>query len=195
MFSLLILRGKVEVRAAHYSNKQEDMKKEENHNILISLANIDANIHSKTSLHSYLLLVLLPIPKFVHKNSHICGLLKDWLFHQMLNHILAPLKTAATMKVMMSDLVGNLWYCYTPLVSWIANMPEECLISTTSPKAFPVTTTTSKHFGDSFCHPPYTGQNTLLAIWTVCAEHDPPDFKNFLKVIRCLSLNGLINPC
>ena len=42
------------------------------HPVLISLANIDANIHSKNSLHGYLLLALLPIAKFVHKDC--CGL-------------------------------------------------------------------------------------------------------------------------
>jgi hypothetical protein len=45
--------------------------------VLISLANINANIRSKTSLHGYLLLALLPIPKFVHKDTRIRGLLKD----------------------------------------------------------------------------------------------------------------------
>ncbi|KAI6028253.1 hypothetical protein EDC04DRAFT_2572876, partial [Pisolithus marmoratus] len=47
------------------------------HPVLIRLANIDASIHSKMSLHRYLLLALLPIPKFIHKNTHICGLLQD----------------------------------------------------------------------------------------------------------------------
>ena len=162
--------------------------------VLISLANIDANIRSKTSLHGYLLLALLPIPKFVHKDSHIHGLLKDRLFHQALNHILAPLKTAATVGVMMSDLVGNLRYCYTPLVSWIADTPEECLIAGGGPKASPVTTATSKHFGDPFCHSPHTSNTTLAAIQSACAEHDPSDYKNFLKVVRHLSLNGVVGP-
>ena len=76
--------------------------------ILISLANIDASVRSKTSLHGYLLLALLPIPKFIHKNSRVRGLLHDRLVHQALNRILAPLKTAATVGVMMSDPVGNL---------------------------------------------------------------------------------------
>ncbi|KAI6020706.1 hypothetical protein BKA83DRAFT_4055877, partial [Pisolithus microcarpus] len=35
------------------------------HPVLISLANIDVGVHSKMSLHRYLLLALLPIPKFV----------------------------------------------------------------------------------------------------------------------------------
>ncbi|KAF8547393.1 hypothetical protein OG21DRAFT_1490269 [Imleria badia] len=51
------------------------------HPVLISLANIDARIRSKTSLHTYLLLALLPIAKFTHKTIH----------------------TAAVVGVMMSD--------------------------------------------------------------------------------------------
>ena len=78
------------------------------HPILISLTNIDASICSKTSLHGYLLLALLPIAKFLHKNTHVHGLLQDQLVHQALNKLLAPLKTAATVGVMMSDPVGNL---------------------------------------------------------------------------------------
>jgi len=47
------------------------------HPVLISLANIDVSICSKSSLHGYLLLALLPITKFLHKDSHVCGLLQD----------------------------------------------------------------------------------------------------------------------
>ena len=71
--------------------------------LLISLANIDSHIRSKTSLHAYLLLALLPIAKFTHKNTRICGLLQDRLVHQALNVVLSPLKTAAAVGVMMSD--------------------------------------------------------------------------------------------
>ena len=45
------------------------------HLLLISLANINMCIHSKTLLHAYLLLALLPIAKFTHKTTHIHGLL------------------------------------------------------------------------------------------------------------------------
>ncbi|KAI6022355.1 hypothetical protein BKA83DRAFT_4026810, partial [Pisolithus microcarpus] len=47
------------------------------HPVLISLANIDTGVHSKTSLHGYLLLALFPIPKFVKKTTHIHSLLQD----------------------------------------------------------------------------------------------------------------------
>ncbi|KAI6128922.1 hypothetical protein EDD16DRAFT_1690159 [Pisolithus croceorrhizus] len=103
------------------------------HPVLISLANIDTSICSKMSLHRYLLLALLPIPKFVHKTTHICGLLQDQLIHQALNQVLTPLKTAATVGIMMT-------------------------------------------------------------IQHACTEQDPFDYKNFIKVIRALCLNSVIEP-
>ena len=164
------------------------------HPVLISLANIDASVRSKTSLHGYLLLALLPIPKFLHKNTCTCSMLQDWLVHQALNKVLHSLKVAATVGVMMSDPVGNLWYCYTLLASWIADTPEESLLSATSPKVSPVTTAMLKEFGDLFCHPSRTATLTLTAICTACAMHDPSDYLKFLKVIWKLGLNGVIYP-
>lgn len=58
----------------------------------------DTHICIKVSLHTYLLLTLLPIAKFTHKISHVHGLLQDHLVQQ------------AQVGVMMSDLVRNLLY-------------------------------------------------------------------------------------
>ncbi|KAI6101840.1 hypothetical protein F5141DRAFT_1065808 [Pisolithus sp. B1] len=74
------------------------------------------------------------------------------------------------------------------------NTPEECLLATTSPKVSPITTATSKDFGDPFHHPPHTSSITLSAIQCTCAEQDPFNYKNFIKVIRALHLNGVIEP-
>ena len=71
--------------------------------LLISLTNIDAHIHCKTCLHMYLLVALLPIAKFTHKTTHICSLLQDQLVHEALNIVLAPLKIAVQVGIMMSD--------------------------------------------------------------------------------------------
>ena len=122
------------------------------HPVLIILANIDARIQSKTLLHVYLLLALLPIAKFTHKDTRVHGLLQDWLVHQSLNVVLVPLKTAAQVGIMMNDPVGNLCYCYTLLASWIADTLEESLLVATGRKASPVTTTTTKSFGDTVTH-------------------------------------------
>ena len=164
------------------------------HPVLISLANLDARIRSQTSLHTYLLPALLPITKFTHKTTHVCSLLQDHLFYQALNIVLSPLKVAAKVGVMMSDPIGNLRYCFTPLASWIVDTPEESLIAATGPKVSPVTTAMSKQFGDPHRHPPRTAEKILLAIRLACSKYSPTDYKNFLKVIKLLGLNGVVEP-
>ncbi|KAI6004677.1 hypothetical protein EDD15DRAFT_2155438 [Pisolithus albus] len=112
--------------------------------LLISLANIAPEIRSKISMHTYLLLALLPIPKFLHKDTRVRSLLHDWLIHQALSRVLAPLKTAARVGIMMNDPVGNLRYCFTPLAAYIADTPEQSLLACTNPKSSPFTTAISK---------------------------------------------------
>ena len=78
------------------------------HPLLLSLANIATDVHSKGLLHGHLLLALLPVPTFIHKKSCVHSLLSDWLLHRCLNLVLTPLKIAAAIGIMMNDLRGNL---------------------------------------------------------------------------------------
>ena len=132
------------------------------HPLLFSLANIDSDIRSKGSLHAHLLLALLPVVSFIHPKTHVRSLLADCLVHESLDFVLNPLKVAAAVGIMMNDPVGNLWYCFTPLVAYIADTPEQTLLSGTSPKALPVSTATCKQFGDPYPHPP----GRLPELWT-----------------------------
>lgn len=60
----------------------------------------------KSSNHTFILLALLPIVKFIHKSKKICGVLKNHLIHECIDFIIKPLKKAAEFKVMMSDSLG-----------------------------------------------------------------------------------------
>lgn len=162
--------------------------------LLISLANIDPTIRSKISLHTYLLLALLPIPKFIHKDTRTWSLLHDQLIHQALNKVVEPLKTATHVGVMMSNPVGNLRYCYTPLATYIADTPELSLVACTNPKASLFMTATLKNFGDPVLHPPCTGSHTLTTIRKAHQKCSPQDFKAFLKATKALFLNGVLEP-
>ena len=162
--------------------------------LLISLMNIDLVIHSKISLHSYFLLVLLPIAKFTHKQSHIHSLLQDQLTHATLNKVLEPLKMAACVGYMMSDPVRNLCYCYTPLAGYIVDTPEQTLLACMGPKASPFTTATSKRFGEPVFHAPCTGSHTICAIQRASEQCSPKDWKAFLKFAKALALNGVVKP-
>ncbi|KAG6370271.1 hypothetical protein JVT61DRAFT_12220 [Boletus reticuloceps] len=161
--------------------------------LLISLANIDAHICSKTSLHAYLLVALLPIAKFTHKTTRVHSLLQDWLVHEALNIVLAPLKTATQIGIMMSDPVGNLRYCFTPIAAWITDTPEESLLSGTGPKVSLVTIASSKQFGNAHQHELCTADHTLAAIHTACSQYSPNDHIGFLKAAKWLGLNGVID--
>ena len=164
------------------------------HPLLLSLANINTDICSKSSFHSFLLLALLPVPSFIHNKSRVQGLLSDHLIHQCLDFVLKPLKIAAAIRVMMSDPIGNLCHCYTPLVAYITDTPEQNLVACTSPKASPVSTAIYKEFRDGICHPPHTAAGTLHAIKVMCAKLPPTDLINFLKATKEHQLNGVFEP-
>ena len=85
------------------------------HPLLLGLANIRMSTRLKSSSDAFLLAALLPIPKFIHKNKRMCGLLSDRLLHECLDIVLEPLKQAARVGLMMNDPLGNLRLCYTPL--------------------------------------------------------------------------------
>ena len=131
------------------------------HPLLLSLANIDPDIRSKGSLHAHVLLALLPVVSFLHKKTRVHSLLSNQLVHECLDFVLKLLKVAATVGVMMSDPVGNLRYCFTPLVTYIADTPEQTLLSCVNHKASPVSTATYKEFGDPYPHLPHTRMITL----------------------------------
>ncbi|KAI6146028.1 hypothetical protein BKA82DRAFT_3981096 [Pisolithus tinctorius] len=77
------------------------------HPLLVSLANIKMSTRLKLSSNSFMLAALLPVPKFVHKNKRMRGLLEDRLIHECLDIVLEPVKQAAKLGIMLPD---SSWY-------------------------------------------------------------------------------------
>ena len=99
------------------------------HPLLISLTNLLMDFCTKATNHAFHLLALHPIPKFIHKDQKICGILKKCLIHDCLDFILQPLKEAAQVGIMMSDLLGSLHYVYTPLTAYIVDTQEAVVLA------------------------------------------------------------------
>lgn len=76
------------------------------HPLLISLMDIVMDFQMKAFNHTFLLLALLPIMKFIHKSKKICGVLKNHLIHECIDFTIKPLKNAAEIGIMMSDPLG-----------------------------------------------------------------------------------------
>ena len=119
------------------------------HPLLISLANILADIHSKGLTKLYLLFALLPVPTFVQLNKHLCGILADRLLHQVIYTLVKPLKKATEMDHMMSNPLGNLKHCFTPLVAYITDTPEQHIITCVTCNTLAVSMAVSEQFEDS----------------------------------------------
>jgi len=130
------------------------------HPLLISLANIKMATQLMLSSHAFLLATLLPVPKFVHKNKRMKGILEDHLIHQCLDIVLEPLKRAAQVGVMLSDPWGHNRYCFTPLASYIVDTPEAAMLATIGGKTSPVTMAMYKQFSDPFQHEPVKSGST-----------------------------------
>ncbi|KAG1849730.1 hypothetical protein F4604DRAFT_1593285 [Suillus subluteus] len=164
------------------------------HPLLISLANISMSTRLKNSSNSFVLTALLPVPKFIHKNKRIQGVLEDRLIHESLDIILRPLKQAAREGVMLSDPVGHSRYCFMPLASYIVDTPEAMMLATVSRKTSPVTMAMFKQFGDPFRHEPHTKSITLVQLAAIHTRADPSDIEVFFREAQKFRLNGISKP-
>ncbi|KAG2106248.1 uncharacterized protein F5147DRAFT_653992 [Suillus discolor] len=164
------------------------------HPLLISLANINMSTQLKTSSNTFVLTALLPVPKFIHKNKCMQGVLEDRLIHECLDIVLRPLKQAACEGVMLSDPVGHSRYCFTPLVSYIVDTPEAMMLATVGGKTSPVTMAMFKQFGDPFRHEPHTESTTLAQLAVVQTRADPNDIEAFFRKAQKFSSNGVSKP-
>ncbi|KAG1857798.1 hypothetical protein F4604DRAFT_1536272, partial [Suillus subluteus] len=141
------------------------------HPLLITLANIDPDVRAKGYLQAYIPLALLLVAKFIHRVKHMHGVLADRLLHQCIDIVIEPLKQAARLGIMMSDPAGFSRYCFTPLVAYVADTPEELIIACITMNASPVTMATRTSFGDPDHHPIRKGSSTLANIQKECKQY------------------------
>ena len=165
------------------------------HPLLISLANMKASYRAKSSHHAFVLLALLPVPKFITHDQPLRGMLENRLFHECLDFILQPLKKAAYRGVQMSDPYGSLRDCFTPLAAYIVDTPEAALIAGVGGKTSPVTMASHKQFGDPFKHEPRTASTTLTQLHFITTKANPNgDLKAYLKEAKKFRLSGVDKP-
>lgn len=150
------------------------------------------HVRNKASVHGFLLLALLPIPEFLHESSRMRSVLDARLFHHCLDIILQPLKRAMELGCTMPDPLGNLRYVFTPLVSYIVDLPEACLVACVRGKTSPVTTASHETFGDPFRHPPRTAALTKSQLNTI--EHLASNIVEFFAACEKFRLNGVPRP-
>ena len=164
------------------------------HPLLISLANILFDFHMKATNHAFLLLVLLPISKFIHKDRKTRGVLENRMIHECLDFILKPLKKAAEVGIMMSDPLGFRRYVFTPLAAYIVDVQEALALSGVAGKTSHITMATYKSFGDPFQHEPRTASTTLACLHAIEETVSPWELAKYIKASSAKQLNGVHRP-
>ena len=118
------------------------------------------------------------------------------MIHECLDFILQPLKTVASIGIMMSDLWGGLHYCFMPLAGYIMDFQEAIVIAGVMGKTSPITMVNYKQFGNAIRHEPCTGSTTLVQLDTVCLQADPSEgnLAEYVYEAKKFHLNGVDQP-
>ena len=164
------------------------------HPVLLSLANIRMDVRMKSSNHAFVLVALLPCPKFLVKDRAIRGVLENRTMHLCLDVITNPLKLAARAGRMMADPLGYSRFCFTGLASYIADTPEAAAIACVAGKTSHLTMADYRKFGDPTRHEPRTASTTLAQLAALATEHHPLDLPTYLPAAKEMRLNGVHLP-
>ena len=165
------------------------------HPLVMTLANLDAEVRMKSSFGSLTLLALLPIPKFIGVKKPLHGVLENRVTHACLDLICAPLKKVSREGTWMSDFVGDIRHCYTPLVGYIADTPKAMALTGVAGKTSHLTTAFGPHFGDDHCHPPRTSGDILSSLASLSSSINPWNLAAYTKEAKTVyRLNGVHRP-
>ena len=164
------------------------------HPVLLSLANIRMDVRMKSSTHAFVLIALLPCPKFIVKDNGIRGTLENRVVHLCLDIITRPLKIAARIGRMMADPLGYSRFCFTGLASYIVDTPEAAMLACVAGKTSHLTMADYRTFGDPIRHEPRTASTTLAQLAALATQHNPLDLSTYLPAAKAMRLNGVHLP-
>ncbi|KAG2101102.1 uncharacterized protein F5147DRAFT_655431 [Suillus discolor] len=88
-----------------------------------------------------------------------------------------PLMKATEVGIMMSNPVGNVHHCFTPLAAYIIDTPEAAMLAC---------------FGDNFRHPAHTHSITLGQLASITVNSD--DLEAYFEACADSRLNGVYAP-
>ncbi|KAG6380672.1 hypothetical protein JVT61DRAFT_5044 [Boletus reticuloceps] len=107
----------------------------EMHPVFFTIGNIQSDIRMQATSHAWRCIAFIPSPD-INIHSDFKTLLRARLFHRSLDLVTASLKEAALNGSMLVDASGYTRRCFTPLVSYISDLPEQQLIRARSSTLF-----------------------------------------------------------
>jgi len=164
------------------------------HPVLLSLANIRTDVRMKSSNHAFLLVALLPCPKFITKVKGFRGVLENRIIHLCLDIITNPLKLAARAGRMMADPRGYSRFCFPALASYMVDTPEATMLAGVMGKTSHLTMADYRKFGDPARQEPRTASTTLAQLAALAMNVNPLDLPTYIPAAKAFRLNGVHLP-
>ena len=153
------------------------------------------DVWMKSTYYALPLIALLPCPKYLNLKKSLHGVMKNRLIHHCLDIICQPLKVASANGAFMSDSLGCVRLCFTPVVAYIVDTPEAAAIAGVGGKTSHLTLASHKTYGDDFHHPACLGSLTLAQIQYLTEETNPWDLEQYAKAAqKRYQLNGVHLP-
>jgi len=165
----------------------------EMHPLFLTIANINSQVRMKTTSHAWSCIIYTPSPEFiVHPDFQ--SVLEARVWHRCLDIVCIGLKLAARTGTFMNDPNSVTQYCFTPLATYIADLPEQLMIACVTKSVLPISLAEQNQFGDGIPYAPRDGELTLEILRVLCAKIDPWRLQEFLAAAKKAHLSGVQLP-
>ncbi|KAG5649911.1 hypothetical protein H0H81_001524 [Sphagnurus paluster] len=144
--------------------------------VYIGIGTKNHQIRCQPSSHVMLLIGYIPVSKlecFSAKKQSIAGF---QLFHNCMQTIVKPLVEAGKNGVRMNCADGFVHMAYPILAAYVANYPEQCLVTCCKENSCPKCTVTPKQCGDSVHSILRDPDKTLQTLAAQSRGHEPTEF-------------------
>ena len=163
------------------------------HPLFLTIANINSKVRMKATSHAWACVAYTPTPEFLtHPDFH--SVLEARVWHHCVDIVCTGLKLATHVGTFMSDPTNLTRYCFTLLVAYTADLPEQLMITCVTKSVSPVTIAEKNQFGDAILYAPRDGELTLQKLHELCQRIDPWRLQEFLVEAKKHNLNGVQLP-
>ncbi|KAH9481130.1 hypothetical protein JR316_0005650 [Psilocybe cubensis] len=148
--------------------------------VYISVGNIPKELRRSPSAKAMVLLGYLPVAKFACFDEARQAVEKYQLFHRCMRIIMEPLIKAGQEGVQLQCADGYVRLCFLILAAYIADYPEQCLVTCIRENSCPRCLVLPKQRGEYMDRPPLrTPDHTLEVLDDTAQGNKHPDFKKY----------------
>ena len=147
--------------------------------VYLTTGNIEKCTHQKPSTHATILLGYIPVSKLENFSKERCSVEGYQIFHDSKKIMLEPLVKAGTNGVDMGCADGFLRNIFPILLAYIADYPEQCLVTCCQENACPIYLVKPKERGQPIHSVLHNAETTVHILAQQSQGLAPSEFKDY----------------